>query len=67
MIPIVISIIYLFIGITAFWALLRWLDWLGQIKFKIHVMPQLKNHPMAAAIYFGARIIAVAVIVSAVL
>jgi hypothetical protein len=62
-----ISCIYLFLAITAFWLLLRWFDWLGNIKFKLHIMPGLKDNPMAAAIYFGARIIAVALIVATVL
>ena len=67
MVPILVSLLYLFIAVTAFWGLLRWLDYLGQIKFKVHVMPQLKNDPKAAAIYFGLRILAVAIIISAVL
>lgn len=62
-----ISLLYLFVAVSAFWGLLRWLDWLGKIKFKIDIMPGLKGNPIAAAIYFGARILAVAIIISTVL
>lgn len=53
------------VAILAWWGMLRWLDHLGGIRFRRDVLPRiLQDGP---GIYFGARLIAVAIIVYGVL
>ena len=63
----VVALGYLIAAITAFWAFLRGLDRLAGIYFKRSVMPRLLETGASASLYFGARIVAVAIVVSAVL
>jgi hypothetical protein len=62
-----VAMLYLFAAISAFWAVLRWLDRLAGLEFRRGVMPVILETSPGAAFYFGARIIAVAIVVSAVL
>ncbi len=62
-----VTLFYLFVAVTIFWAMLRWLDRLAGIRFKDRVVPVILGSRIATALYFGARILAVAIVVSAVL
>lgn len=53
----------LVVAIMVWWLMLRFLDWLGGIKFKRDVAPGIRRDPLGSAIYFGARLIAVAIVV----
>lgn len=54
-------------AVLVHWAMLRWLDRLGRINFSRDVMPVLRRSSIGCALYFGARLVAIAILVSAVL
>jgi hypothetical protein len=53
-------------AILVWWGMLRWLDRLGRIVFSRDIMPKLAKTGIGSGIYFGARCIAVALVVAAV-
>jgi hypothetical protein len=53
-------------AILIWWGMLRWLDWLAGIRFKQNVAPVIRGDGVGAGIYFGARCIAVALVVASV-
>lgn len=44
----------------------RWLDIRGKITFGKDILPSIKNAPVAAAIYFGLRFMAICWLIGAV-
>lgn len=48
-------------AILVWWLMLRWLDWLGGVKFKRDVLPSILEKDPGE--YFGRRLNAVAIIV----
>lgn len=53
-------------AILVWWLMLRWLDWLGGVKFSRDVGPKIRGSGIGSGIYHGARLIAVALVVAAV-
>lgn len=62
-----LTLVYLFVAVTAFWAVLRWLDRLSGLTFREHVIGKIRESALSTSIYYGARVVAVAVIVASVL
>jgi hypothetical protein len=56
----------LFVAVLVWWLLLRWLDWLAGGNFKSNVAPIIRRDALASGVYYGARLIAGALLVSAV-
>lgn len=60
----IMKLLYISLAVVVWWGLLRFLDIIGKLQFKQDVIPLLKSNAIAAAIYFGARALAAALIVT---
>ncbi|HVI92343.1 MAG TPA: hypothetical protein VM659_28900 [Dongiaceae bacterium] len=61
------SLWYVFIAVTAWWLMRRWLNWLNGVRFKKDVAPLIYQNALSAAIHSVGQSLALAILISSVL